>query len=58
MDYKQIAVYKERELKKQNERLKILLYNALDRLELLSNIDWELEEIGMSKAEYKKIMNS
>lgn len=65
MDYKQIAVKNENKLKNENARLKTLLYNALDLLKTQLGIDEVsvsiedtelLEELGMTKKEYNKIM--
>lgn len=65
MDYKQIAVKNENKLKNENERLKTLLYNALDLLKTQLGIDEVsvsiedtelLEELGMTEKEYNKIM--
>ena len=55
MDYTQIAVIKERKLAQENERLKILLYNALVLLNETNNT-YILDDLGMTKKEYKKIM--
>lgn len=62
MNYKDIAVKNEQRLKQQNERLKILLYNAIILLEdennmnLIPNSNRILEELGMTEKEYKEIM--
>ena len=55
MDYKQMAVIKERKLAQENERLKTLLYNALVLLNE-TNSNYTLEDLGMTEKEYKKIM--
>lgn len=63
MTYKDIAVINERRLKQKNERLKILLYNAIVKLEDENNADifedvheYLLDELGMTEKEYKEIM--
>ena len=63
MNYKDIAVINERRLKQKNERLKILLYNAIVKLEDENNADvfedvheYLLDELGMTEEEYKDIM--
>ena len=63
MNYKNIAVINERRLKQKNERLKILLYNAIVKLEDENNADvfedvheYLLDELGMTEEEYKEIM--
>lgn len=63
MNYKDIAVKNEQRLKQKNERLKILLYNAIVKLEDENNADiFEdvhkclLDELGMTEKEYKEIM--
>ena len=63
MNYKDIAVKNERRLKQKNERLKILLYNAIVKLEDENNADvfedvheYLLDELGMTEEEYKEIM--
>ena len=63
MNYKDIAVINERRLKQKNERLKILLYNAIVKLEDENNADifedvheYLLDELGMTEKEYKEIM--
>ena len=63
MTYKDIAVINERKLKQKNERLKILLYNAIVKLEDENNADifedvheYLLDELGMTEKEYKEIM--
>lgn len=63
MNYKDIAVINERRLKQKNERLKILLYNAIVKLEDENNADifedvheYLLDELGMTEEEYKEIM--
>ena len=63
MNYKDIAVINERKLKQKNERLKILLYNAIVKLEDENNADifedvheYLLDELGMTEKEYKEIM--
>ena len=63
MTYKDIAVINERRLKQKNERLKILLYNAIVKLEDENNADifedvheYLLDELGMTEEEYKEIM--
>ena len=55
MDYKQIAVIKERKLAQENERLKTLLYNALVLLSE-TNSTYTLDDLGMTEKEYNKIM--
>ena len=55
MDYKQIAVIKERKLAQENERLKTLLYNALVLLNETNNSSI-LDDLGMTEKEYNKIM--
>jgi hypothetical protein len=63
MNYKDIAVKNEQRLKQENERLKILLYNAIVLLEDENNMNLIpysnriLEELGMTEKEYKEIMN-
>lgn len=58
MDYKQVAVYKERQLKQKTNRLTILLYNAIV---LLEDSDYEhdtiLTALGLTEKEHKEIMN-
>ena len=63
MNYKDIAVKNEQRLKQKNERLKILLYNAIVILEDENNADvfedvheYLLDELGMTEEEYKEIM--
>lgn len=63
MNYKDMAVKNERRLKQKNERLKILLYNAIVKLEDENNADvfedvheYLLDELGMTEEEYKEIM--
>ena len=63
MTYKDIAVINERRLKQKNERLNILLYNAIVKLEDENNADvfedvheYLLDELGMTEEEYKEIM--
>lgn len=63
MNYKDMAVINERRLKQKNERLKILLYNAIVKLEDENNADvfedvheYLLDELGMTEEEYKEIM--
>ena len=63
MNYKDIAVINERRLKQKNERLKILLYNAIVKLEDENNADifedvheYLLDELGMTEEEYEEIM--
>ena len=63
MNYKDIAVKNEQRLKQKNERLKILLYNAIVKLEDENNADifedvheYLLDELGMTEKEYKEIM--
>ena len=63
MNYKDIAVKNEKRLKQKNERLKILLYNAIVKLEDENNADvfedvheYLLDELGMTEEEYKEIM--
>ena len=63
MNYKDIAVINERRLKQKNERLKILLYNSIVKLEDENNADvfedvheYLLDELGMTEEEYKEIM--
>ena len=63
MNYKDIAVKNEQRLKLKNERLKILLYNAIVKLEDENNADifedvheYLLDELGMTEEEYKEIM--
>ena len=63
MTYKDIAVKNEQRLKQKNERLKILLYNAIVKLEDENNADifedvheYLLDELGMTEKEYKEIM--
>ena len=63
MNYKDIAVKNEQRLKQKNERLKILLYNAIVKLEDENNADifedvheYLLAELGMTEEEYKEIM--
>ena len=63
MNYKDVAVINERRLKQKNERLKILLYNAIVKLEDENNADifedvheYLLDELGMTEEEYKEIM--
>ena len=63
MNYKDIAVINEQRLKQKNERLKILLYNAIVKLEDENNADvfedvheYLLDELGMTEEEYKEIM--
>ena len=63
MNYKDMAVINERRLKQKNERLKILLYNAIVKLEDENNADifedvheYLLDELGMTEKEYKEIM--
>lgn len=52
MDYKQMAVIRERKLASENERLKELLKKALELLEQTNNLD----NLGITEKEYKKIM--
>lgn len=57
MDYKQIALIKEQKLEKDNNRLKVLLFNAIVYLEQdFDDKEQLLEELGMTKKEYKEIM--
>ena len=63
MNYKDMAVINERRLKQKNLRLKILLYNAIVKLEDENNADifedvheYLLDELGMTEEEYKEIM--
>ena len=63
MNYKDIAVKNEQRLKQKNERLKILLYNAIVKLEDENNADifedvheYLLDALGMTEEEYKEIM--
>lgn len=57
MDYKQIALIKEQKLKKENNRLKVLLFNTIVYLEQdFDDKEQLLEELGMTKKEYKEIM--
>ena len=63
MNYKDIAVKNEQRLKQKNERLKMLLYNAIVKLEDENNADifedvheYLLDELGMTEKEYKEIM--
>ena len=63
MTYKDIAVKNEQRLKQKNERLKILLYNAIVKLEDENNADvfedvheYLLDELRMTEEEYKEIM--
>ena len=63
MTYNDIAVKNEQRLKQKNERLKILLYNAIVKLEDENNADifedvheYLLDELGMTEKEYKEIM--
>ena len=57
MDYKQIALIKEQKLEKENNRLKVLLFNAIVYLEQdFDDKEQLLEELGMTKKEYKEIM--
>ena len=63
MNYKDIAVKNEQRLKQKNERLKILLYNAIVKLEDENNADvfedvheYLLDELVMTEEEYKEIM--
>ena len=57
MNYKDIAVKNEQRLKQKNERLKILLYNAVVLLEEQYNPLQLQEELGMTQAEYISLMN-
>ena len=57
MDYKQIALIKEQKLEKDNNRLKVLLFNTIVYLEQdFDDKEQLLEELGMTKKEYKEIM--
>ena len=56
MNYKDIAVHKERQLRDNNQRLKTLLYNALVLLEEQYNPFLIIEKLGMTQAEYNDIM--
>lgn len=56
MNYKDIAVHKERQLRDNNHRLKTLLYNALTLLEEQYNPFLIIENLGMTQAEYNDIM--
>lgn len=59
--YKQVAVYKEQQLRKENNRLKVLLNNTLVMLEDVGHINTKddrcelLKEIGMTTKEYEDI---
>lgn len=57
MDYKQIAVIKEKKFAQENERLKTLLYNALVLLSE-TNSTYTLDDLGMTEKEYNKIMGA
>lgn len=54
--HKQVAVYKEQQLRKENNRLKTLLYNAIVLLEEQYNPILLKEHLGMTDKEYDKIM--
>lgn len=55
--HKQVAVYKEQQLRKENNRLKTLLYNAIVLLEEQYNpILLKEHYLGMTDKEYDKIM--
>ena len=59
MDYKQVAVYKERQLVEKVDGLKALLYNcivAFEEEQTFDTKDTMLRYLGMSKKEYKDIM--
>lgn len=59
MDYKQVAVYKERRLLEKVDRLKVLLYNcivAFEEEQTFDTKDTMLKYLGMSEKEYKEIM--
>lgn len=59
MDYKQVAVYKERRLLAKNDRLKALLYNCIVAFEEEQTFDTKatmLRYLGMSEKEYEEIM--
>ena len=59
--HKQVAVYKEQQLRKENNRLKTLLNNTLVMLEDVGHIYTKddrcelLKEIGMTTKEYEDI---
>ena len=58
MNYKQIAVIKERKLANENARLKTLIINALIILEEngFGGKSFAINELGMTSNEYDKIM--
>lgn len=58
MNYKQIAVLKERKLENENARLKILIVNALVMLEEngFGGKSFAIHELGMTSKEYDEIM--
>ena len=60
MNYKDMAVINEKKLKEKNERLKVLLYNAMVFIseELCEDDEqkWFENMLGMTKEEYKEIM--
>lgn len=64
MTYKDIAVKNEHRLKQENQRLKVLLYNAICFMEETQSnygtdeevFDYVLDYLGMEVKEYKEIM--
>lgn len=59
MDYKQVAVYKERRLLEKNKRLKVLLYNCLvvfEEEQTFDTRDRMLRYLDMTEKEYDEIM--
>lgn len=58
INYKQIAVIKERKLENENARLKTLIVNALVILEEngFGGKSFAINELGMTNNEYDKIM--
>ena len=57
MTYKDVAVYKERQLTAKVDRYKVLLYNAICLLEEdYDSIESICEALGMTSKEYDEIM--
>lgn len=58
MNYKNVAVYKERQLTNENSRLKVILHNAIVIIEEYSTLNHNelLKELDISEETYKKIM--
>lgn len=57
MDYKQMAVIKERKLAQENERLKTLLYNALVLLNE-TNSNYTLDDLGIILEDYENRLDN